>query len=385
MTLVVATAASGVARTAHFTLPTGASAPIQTLLLEPQRTNRVLQSQTLADAAWVATNVTVTANNATAPDGTATADTLDATVNGGTLIQSSITFGVGFTDCSISVFLKVGTAAATDIELYDSTAATSRRVVRATWTAGVPAVTSVSGTGTIYTTTEMANGWYRVMFGVTSITGANSHQLRILPASASTGTVIVWGVQGEPRPVPSRYIVTTGTVATRNADILYFPYTAVPQELTIYCRGIDLGTYALTTNPSYWYIGDAAGSTTVAHMQLRVTSTTGLRADVHNGTTGVNGLVNITAGVLGQLREFRVVLAATGAITCAGAVNGGTETVGTASAANTLPAAWADTRLYLNVRGAVGEGSQGLFGYTHFIIAAGTQTMATMRQLAGVA
>lgn len=389
MTLVVATAASGVARTAHFTLPTGASTPIQTLLIEGQATNRVLQSQTLADAAWVATNVTVTANNANAPDGTATADTLDATSAGGSLVQA-VTFTGATGTRPISVFLKAGTAAVTDLEVYDVTAATSRRVVRVTWTAGVPAVTSVSGTGTIHPVMSFANDWYRIAFQANGIVaGAGRNEVRIFPGgTAGTGTVIAWGVQGEDGAVasaPSQYIATVGSAVTRNADVLWFPFTAPPQVMTIYTRFVERGTVLSAAAFRALQVGGSA--TPCIRIGSGVVSTSAYNVQ-NAASSGSPSSSNSTTGAspqptLNDLVELRIVIGATGAARIHMAINGGAEVSGAQGAALGTPyAALSESRIYV---GSDGAGSGGLNAFTHIIIAAGEQSMATMRTLAGVA
>ena len=66
------------------------------LLVEAQRTNLLLRSEEFENIAWTATNLSVTANSTTAPDGTTTADTLAATAAGGKLAQAvTITAGRG--------------------------------------------------------------------------------------------------------------------------------------------------------------------------------------------------------------------------------------------------------------------------------------------------
>lgn len=388
MSLTLATAASGVARTAHYVIPTGASTPIQTLLIEAQRTNRVLQSQTLADAAWVATNVTVTANNENAPDGTATADTLNATVNGGSLVQA-VTFVSGTGTRPVSLFVKAGTAAVTDVEVYDVTEATSRRVVRITWTGGVPAVTSVSGTGTIWPVMALANGWYRVAFQANAIVaGTLRNEVRIFPGgTAGTGTVIAWGVQAEDivdSVAPTQYIATVAAAVTRNADVLWFPFTAPPQAMTLYTRFVERGTVASIRAARLVNIG--GNSSPRIMIGTGVVSVGAYNAqNFINVATGNNS--NSTTGAFAQpglndVVEVRVVIGATGAVRAHLTINGGTENSGGQGNALTTPyTAYSEDRIYV---GSDGGGTAGVNAFTHLVIAAGDQSLATMRTLAGV-
>jgi hypothetical protein len=393
MSLSLATAGSGVARTAHYVIPTGASTPIQTLLLEPQRTNRVLQSQTLADAAWVATNVTVTANNATAPDGTATADTLNATTGGGSLVQA-VTFTGATGPRPFAVFLKAGTAAATDLEVYDVTAAASLRVVRVTWTGGVPAVTSVSGAGTIHPVVRLANGWYRIRFNADAvIAGAGRTEVRLFPASASTGTVIAWGVTGEEKGgggvtvTPTQYIATVGAAVTRNQDVLTFPVAFPPQALTLYYRGIDQGFADIGNIRSLLALGSTVGAITTPGtfvMQTNLTTNTTLRLYYVpiSGAT-VTSQVSVASVQMGDIIEVRMVITASWEVLAGIAVNGGAESLGILSAAGSASANW-DTNI-VTFGASQGTRNDMPNAVTHLVIAAGEQSLATMRTLAGVA
>lgn len=392
MTLTLATAGSGVARSAHFITPTGASTPIRTLLVEPQRTNRVLQSQTLGNAAWVATNVTVTADNENAPDGTATADTLDATVNGGSLVQA-VTF-TGTTGVrALSVYLKAGTASVTDLEVYDLTAATSRRVVRVTWTGGVPTVAAVSGAGVIHTVVALANGWYRIRFNADGVVaGTLRNEVRIFPGgTASTGSVIVWGVQGEEgsvgsgvTPAPTQYIATVGTTVTRNQDLLTFPLTFSPQSLTVYYRGIAQGDEVIGTNRSLVHIGTNSNQQSSFVISTGAASQTIYNAIYRDASGSSSTSVSIAAWQMGDIVEVRGVIAADWRAILGISVNGGAESTTTAPTAATAITTWTDPTIRF---GASSTG--GVFAVsnaaTHLVIAAGNQTMATMRTLAGVA
>lgn len=92
---------------------------------------------------------------------------------------------------AIAVTAKQGTATASDIVVFDNTAPATRITVRLTWTAGVPALSVLSGSGTVYSVTSLGNGWYQVQFIVNSIVAANANRLRLYGASttaATTGT-----------------------------------------------------------------------------------------------------------------------------------------------------------------------------------------------------
>jgi hypothetical protein len=378
MTLTLATAASGVARSAHYIVPTGGTVPIQTLLLEPQRTNLVLRSEEF-NTTWTATNVTVTANNIAAPDGTTTADLLNATTNGGTVVQA-ITFTTSAEKCA-AIYLKAGTAAATDIQLWDDTAPTaSRHLVRATWAAGVPTLSTVSGAGTLYPVEAVRDGWYRILFSATDVVAANANQVRIFPASASTGTVYAWGAQAEDAIVPSSYIKTEATTVTRSADSLYFPFTAPPQALTVYVRGVAR-EFPTANNRPVVMVGDSASA--IANNQLHLQGRNDGRFRTTYNVDGTSVLAQIaanTAPAVGDLAEFRVGITSDGRAMIGQSVNNGAELTAMGATALGFPTDWNQPRIAL----ATSSATPTMFAFTHVLVAAGEQSLATMRQLAGV-
>lgn len=375
MTLQVATAGTGVVRDNHWVTPTGASAPIRTLLLEPQRTNLCIRSEEFDT--WSSVNVTVTANASVAPDGTATADLLTSTTGSTDYVSRSPTF-TGNGEKAFSLYVKAGTATSSVIQIRDTTAVVNRHLVAVTWTAGVPSLSTGDGAGTLYPVVALSNGWYRISFSATGIVAANSTDIRIRPG---VGTMYAWGAQAEDAVVPSSYIPTAGTTVTRNADSLYWsvPSLDPPREMTVYHRYVEQGTQLqFAASPRLWQIGDPANIN--PRLTLFPTSSTALRVFVHNGTSSVVSDSTVSP-TMGDIIETRAVLAASGAVTLGATKNGAAEVVGTASGINAMPGAWSAPRLYLSSIGAsfVSESAT-----THVAIAVGTKTRAEMRAIAGV-
>lgn len=212
---LLATAASGELRP-YYLYP---ETHLMGVLLEAAGTNLALQSEDFTNASWAKTNVTVTGNTTTDPKGTATADTLSATVADGYVAQT-ITF-TGNADKAVSVWLKAGTAARTDILLRDTTASATRLLALVAWSAGVPTVTMT--TGTMVLLEAFAGGLYRLHMTAPGVVAANTNSLRIAPAgigTSATGTVIAWGAQAEDVSKPTSYMATTTTAATRVADTM---------------------------------------------------------------------------------------------------------------------------------------------------------------------
>lgn len=375
--LIVTTAGTGVARTSHYVTPTGASAPIQTLLLEPQRTNLCIRSEEF-DTWTDSSTCNVTANATTSPDGNVTADLLTATsINSRRERFPSFT---GDGEKAFAVYLKAGTSTRSGLQVYDNTAATMRHLVNVTWTAGVPTIATGSGSGTLYPVEALANGWYRILFSATGIVAANSTRLSVFPDNlVGTGTVYAWGAQVEDAIVPSSYIKTEGTTVTRNADSLYFPFTAPPQAMTVYVRSVNRGLYTASTLTRYAIQIGPENVSTDPRFVLYVAASGTMGVLYDDGTTQVLSTSG-SAQVLGTIVEHLGQLSSDWKVTIARAYDGGAVTVGTQSAASGASVAWSAPRLYLTNTVNLASAA-----FTHVIVAAGEQSMATMRSLAGVA
>jgi len=282
------------------------------------------------------------------------------------------------------VYLKAGTSSDVRFTLRDDTANTNLHGVSIVWSSGVPSVSTTSGSGTIYPVESLANGWYRVAITGT-VVAANTNEIRITPDTiVGTGTVYAWGAQAEDAIVPSSYIKTDATTVTRNADSLYFPFTAPPQSMTVYLRGINRGLYlAESTNKRAVHIGSNNVALT-SRFGLLYTSgnLVGAQFEDSSGTRTASvsaGTINVS-----DLVEHRGVVRADGSLIVGATINNGAEQVSAATATGTLDAPFALERLWLT--GAFTSTAQNSpFAYTHVVVAAGEQTLDTMRQLAGVA
>jgi hypothetical protein len=158
------------------------------LLLEPQRTNIALRSEEFSNASsWVLTNSgTITANTTISPDGTQTADTLNAGANSAQVQQHRIgTSGAVYT---VSIWVK-----------------------------------RITGTGNVFlravvnadTLIAVTSDWQRFTATVTSI----APTIRIGVKLATSGdAVAIWGGQVELGSYATSYIPTTTTAVTRVKD-----------------------------------------------------------------------------------------------------------------------------------------------------------------------
>lgn len=233
------------------------------LLLEPQRTNLALYSEQFDNATWGKSNVTVTANSTTAPDGNTTADTISITSNNGYIRLFPLTF-VNSTTYTCSVFVKNnGISAGQTFNFYfnNNLGSTNAAEAKAIIDINAGSVTSQSVgsgiSGVSSSITSLANAWYRVQltFTLGASSGNTSAEIGFI-APTATRTFFAWGAQLEAGAYPTTYIPTTSATATRVADTF--------SRSNIYTNGLisaSGGTWYVELKNNVAYTRDAAGNT----------------------------------------------------------------------------------------------------------------------------
>ena len=162
-------------------------------LFEDTTTNLCIRTEAFDNASWTKTNVTVTPDNAEAPDGTYTADLLTATADNGT-VQSATMTVTSTSRYTSSVYLK--RSGGSDV--------TGRIIIYNV--SGAAEETAVAFTAT--------SEWQR--FSVTDSSAASTSQAIRIEIDTNGEAVLAWGAQHELGFLTS-YVMATTVAATRAA------------------------------------------------------------------------------------------------------------------------------------------------------------------------
>lgn len=373
----VTTATTGRARVEWVDLDGDGIRESPTLLLEQGRTNLVTDSAALT--AWTDIGTPGETSGQADPSGGTGAylvEDNDAAAGEGHRIAVSFT-GDG-TKC-FSTYIRQGTGNPM-LGVFDDTASTFRHLILATWSNGVPVLTTINGSGTRYAVERAAGGWWRIMASAENVVAASANYFYLYPAgniASNTGTTYWWGMQAENAVYPSSHIPTASGTDTRAADTLYMPFTARPQAMTAYCRFVDQGAWDIANQAVLWVNG---ASSNAAFLDVNGGGA-GYRVTHHNGTVAVSS--NLAAAPsFGDVVELVVELRTDGSVRLHQSINGASITSAPATAANALSHQWGGQRIYFNSTGDTSNFSA--VKHRDILVVRGIQSFAAMRRLAGV-
>jgi hypothetical protein len=193
------------------------------LLLEPQRANLALQSDSVTTST---TNVgyTATSNAATSPDGYASADQILEDTSTLHLVQKEFSVGSTTDTYAVSFFVKANGRTSGRI-IYGLNAAPFSSVTAIfNLTDGTIEAATAEGGATAGTSKieNYGNGWYRISIsGIIGIAGTHYARLQDTNGGVAgdpTKGFYVWGFQAEAGAYATSYIPTLGASVTRGAD-----------------------------------------------------------------------------------------------------------------------------------------------------------------------
>lgn len=194
-------------------------------LLEPARTNLLLQSETFINASWTKLNCTTTASGAIAPNGLLIATRVtDSTSNTGKNVRQLLSGQPAIQTYSGSIYVKQGGITTCSLGLSDNVANAS--YIHFDLTNGNVINTITTGTGFTnfnYSTTLLPNGYVYAKINGTKISSSTNILFDIplkdgIYSGTGTDSIYLWGAQLEVGNNSTTYIPTTTAAVARNAE-----------------------------------------------------------------------------------------------------------------------------------------------------------------------
>jgi len=234
----------------------------QGILIEEQRTNSNLRSQEIGNGSYTLTNVTVTSDATTAPDGTSTADYMKA--SGATSVSHDINQSVTASTAAwtLSVFAKKADYDYIWINPYDTTAGDS-----ITYFNVANGTVGTVGSGITASIVDAGNGWYRCICTRTQQSSAafpnfgfaSADNTRTFAATTGQGNYF-WGIQYELGSFATSPIHTVGATVTRADDKISLLVSAFPFSTTVGTVWTQSQGPRVTGFQTLWQIDDTSVS-----------------------------------------------------------------------------------------------------------------------------
>lgn len=291
----------------HLTQATAASRPIYGIEPFGGRRNLLTFTEQFDNAAWLKLNGVVTANDTTAPDGTATADTFsDETATNVHGVRLSANPALS-TTYAVSVYAKMGTRRYVSLSVSAASSAALYASVSFDLQSGAVVNTGAVGTGfsVVSSAIENAgNGWYRCIAVLAFGSAGTLPQAYI--STGTDGSIGGFGLQN--------YTGTNGTVFLWGAQLelgsLATPYQRVTDQWNVTEAGVPSVSYLQYDGTDDWFISPTITpgiDKAQVFAGVRKLSDAAAGIVVESGTGTENGIFVITAPRTGGVGNYRFI------------------------------------------------------------------------------
>ena len=283
------------------------------LLTEIQSQNKITYSEDFSNSSWLKTRALISSNVAISPDGTLNADKLIENTESTThSTQHNAT--IGNVNTTISVFVKADTRSRVRIILTDLTTGDYRIDLNLNNSSVIENNGGSRGswTNTSYKIENFTNNWYKVSLAATKGAGSQaSLSINLLDNSGNhsytgdgTSGFYIWGAQLEAQPAVTSYIKTTGTIQTREADLVNGAGSAATFNSLEHTFFVDLNSlFQSGTTSSISIVGSTGTVSSNRIMILKQANNTDVTFQIKSGgaTAATETLSNIDSSVRQKL------------------------------------------------------------------------------------
>lgn len=307
---LVATAAANVLRVEWADLNSDGIFETPAILQESGLGNVLLRSEEFDNAAWFKGSATISANAATAPDGSATADQIQATASTAVVNQAVV---INSTVVTYILHVHVGSGNTEGNSFGIRNATTATDILFGTLNYSTGAWTYTIGSAGV-TVTKLAGGWFRIiMIHASGITSGNTLTFYVgfIGGGHANGQYLyAWGACATPG-ITASYVKTIGSTVSRTADDYKLSHLVGQDDFTVLAQtprpftcdaaaGADIGIW-----PGIFSLG-----TTNPNIEMYYQRTSRqISAEIRGTTANVTATSNIPSGtpiiITAQFKNLR--------------------------------------------------------------------------------